>query len=69
MTYEELVNIINSVKPDIGEFELKTPLYQLGLTSLEMMIIICKIERQFNKNITIEDIKGISTVEDLFKSL
>lgn len=38
----------------------------IGLTSLDMMVIVCELERRYNKKIGIEKLMNVKTVNDLF---
>lgn len=38
----------------------------IGLTSLDMMVVVCELERRYNKKIGIEKLKNVKTVNDLF---
>lgn len=38
----------------------------LGMTSLDMMIVLFEIEHRYNKKIPLEDLRRVKTVKDLF---
>lgn len=38
----------------------------VGITSLDMMIVVLAIERKYNKNLTMENLMKAKTVADLY---
>lgn len=38
----------------------------VGMTSLDMMVVVLEIERKYNKKLPLEKLMGVKTVTDLY---
>lgn len=67
MNLEILIEIIERIKPDYGQTVTQdSNLRELGLTSLDMMILLCELEQSSNIKIQFDKIKEAKTVEQLY---
>lgn len=70
MSIEILVSMIRRQKPDCNkEITFETRLDDLGLTSLDMIILACELERIHNISLTIDSLKTVRTVGDFCNAL
>ena len=69
MKIHDLENIIKKVKPNVGELTSTTLISNAGLTSLDMMIVICEIEKQYARKVHIESLTKANTLGDLYTAI
>jgi len=70
MNLQALVEILGRLKPDYGEaITQDTPLIDLGLSSLDMMIILCELEHAYGTDIRLDTLRGIRTVGQLYAAI
>lgn len=67
---EEFINIIeNTISLKDEEIKITADselVCDLGITSLDMMMLICELEHKYNKEISIEKLIEAKTISDLY---
>jgi acyl carrier protein len=70
MTLHTLIEMINRQQPDCNMVVTEdTPLADLGLTSLDMIIIAFELERVHGLAISVDALKNVKTVGQLYTSI
>ena len=70
MELKDLIKVIERFIPDYrNSVTDETLLTDLGLSSLDMMILICKIEKIYKIDIDLTMLKNIKTVKDFYAAV
>lgn len=67
---EDFIKLIRETISLKEEQQVITPTMELskdiGMTSLDMMVVVMAIERKYNKTLTIENLIKVKTISDLY---
>lgn len=69
-TKEKLISLICDIKPTILPSKIKdnSLLFQhIGLTSFDIVILLCELEEHYNLRVPINESCSITTVDELFE--
>lgn len=70
MELKDLIKVIERFIPDYkNSVTDETLLTDLGLSSLDMMILICEIEKIYKIDIDLTMLKNIKTVKDFYAAV
>ncbi len=67
MSLEILVNYLQQLNPDMNldMLALETKLTEIGLTSLDIMLLVGEVENTCNVEFSAEEIQNIKTLRDV----
>lgn len=70
MELKDLIKVIERFIPDYkNSVTTETLLTDLGLSSLDMMILICEIEKTYKIDVDLTMLKGVKTVKDFYTAV